>query len=172
MLMSFGQLVCGCGVTVVALGNFPRTAANLMRSIVLGSFAFTAATDVVIAGCLCYYLHIIKTGNAVSNGLINRIIVITVHSGALSSSIACVGLFTLFASPKIFVSSAVCFVLGRAYFNALLSSLNARIGLRHQLSEHAAIGTRTIKNQLEAIGVQSEHKDSEDTSRQSPVKEK
>ncbi|PPQ66384.1 hypothetical protein CVT24_007213 [Panaeolus cyanescens] len=94
-------------------------------------------------------------GVYLSNGLINRIIIVTVHSGALSSSIACVGLFTALAIPKTYVTYAVCFVLGRAYFNALLSSLNARSALRERLDESAAMGTRTIKNQLEAIGVYS-----------------
>ncbi|KAF8158425.1 hypothetical protein B0H34DRAFT_456936 [Crassisporium funariophilum] len=146
------QFVAGCAVTTLALGNFP-CCKTYLRPTVLVSFALTAFTDVIISACLCYYLHVRKTGNAVSGSLLNRVIILTINNGILSSAMALTGCIASLVAPRTSVSSAMCFILGKAYFNTLLSTLNARKNLREKLRDGTdQIGLETVRKQLKEMG--------------------
>ncbi|KAL1742044.1 hypothetical protein HDZ31DRAFT_66349 [Schizophyllum fasciatum] len=94
------------------------------------TFAITAATDVVVTASLVYYLQIRKTGVEGTNGLVNRLIFMTVNSGLISSSLALSACIIQLRCPDSFVPIALCFLLGKAYANTFLTSLNHREGLQ------------------------------------------
>ncbi|KAK0449511.1 hypothetical protein EV421DRAFT_1424291 [Armillaria borealis] len=48
------------------------------------AFAITAANDILIALSLSYFLHTHKSGIARTNGIVNRLIILTINNGALS----------------------------------------------------------------------------------------
>ncbi|KAL1733483.1 hypothetical protein EV714DRAFT_204589 [Schizophyllum commune] len=96
------------------------------------TFALTAATDVVVTASLVYYLQIRKTGVQGTNGLVNRLICMTVKSGLISSSLALSACITQLRCPASFVPIALCFILGKAYANTFLTSLNNRDTIRSE----------------------------------------
>ncbi|KAL1718653.1 hypothetical protein EV715DRAFT_200767 [Schizophyllum commune] len=96
------------------------------------TFALTAATDVVVTASLVYYLQIRKTGVQGTNGLVNRLICMTVKSGLISSSLALSACIIQLRCPESFVPIALCFILGKAYANTFLTSLNNRDTIRSQ----------------------------------------
>ncbi|KAL1756119.1 hypothetical protein FB107DRAFT_212104 [Schizophyllum commune] len=96
------------------------------------TFALTAATDAVVTASLVYYLQIRKTGVQGTNGLVNRLICMTVKSGLISSSLALSACITQLRCPESFVPIALCFILGKAYANTFLTSLNNRDTIRSE----------------------------------------
>ncbi|CAA7261531.1 unnamed protein product [Cyclocybe aegerita] len=160
VLLSLGQLVCGFSVSIQGLGGFRTSSAiEYGRISVLAAFGMTAAGDMAVALCLCYYLHIRKTSNLASTSLLNKIIILTIHNGLLSSSIALFGFITILSIPMTWAAMASCFILGKAYFNTLLSTLNARKALRAQLEgREAGVGTNTIRRQLDEAAFREENR--------------
>jgi len=155
--LSFGQLVAGCTVTALAAIHYPNW--GVRTTISMLTFALTAAADVLVSFSMCYLLQIRKTPNKISTSMINKIIILTIHNGLFSCSVAILGLITALAAPRSWLSYASCFVLGKAYFNTLLSTLNLRTTLRERLKRHEAmvgIGTETIQRQLDRVDPQEE----------------
>ncbi|KAJ3512222.1 hypothetical protein NLJ89_g3638 [Agrocybe chaxingu] len=92
VLLSLGQLVCGFSVSIQGLGGFRTSSAiEYGRISVLAAFGMTAAGDMAVALCLCYYLHIRKTSNLASTSLLNKIIILTIHNGLLSRQVTFFG---------------------------------------------------------------------------------
>ncbi|KAF8158395.1 hypothetical protein B0H34DRAFT_454205 [Crassisporium funariophilum] len=110
--VGFAQFAAGCAVTILALGGFPGYM-RYRRTTTLISFALTAFTDVIISACLCYYLQIRKTGNAVTGSLLNRVMILTINNGILSSAIATTGVISAIVAPRSLFPFAMCFVLGK-----------------------------------------------------------
>ncbi|KAL4081991.1 hypothetical protein V8B97DRAFT_144516 [Scleroderma yunnanense] len=81
--------------------------------------ATTAASDVMIAGCLCYLLQKSRTG-------FRRLIIFSVNTGLLTSILAISSLITISVWPNAFIYISFYFCLGRMYCNSLLATLNAR----------------------------------------------
>ncbi|KAL1659298.1 hypothetical protein GGF50DRAFT_120033 [Schizophyllum commune] len=104
----------------------------LLKELVPPTFALTAATDVVVTASLVFYLQIRKTGVQGTNGLVNRLICMTVKSGLISSSLALSACIIQIRCPESFVPIALCFILGKAYANTFLTSLNNRDTIRSQ----------------------------------------
>ncbi|TRM62131.1 hypothetical protein BD626DRAFT_570343 [Schizophyllum amplum] len=93
------------------------------------TFALTAATDVIVTASLVYYLQVRKTGLERTNGLVNKLMIMTVNNGLVSSALALAACIIQLRWPASFVPFALCFLLGKAYPNALLTSLNTRQGI-------------------------------------------
>ncbi|KAJ7056065.1 hypothetical protein C8F01DRAFT_1373065 [Mycena amicta] len=87
-----------------------------------GSFG----ADVLIVGSMLWILHQNKGGIAATDGLIDRLTVRVVHSGAVTAVAAGVELvlYTLMAST--FVHDTPALFLGKLYSNVLLANLNTR----------------------------------------------
>ncbi|KAL4075733.1 hypothetical protein J3A83DRAFT_2027255 [Scleroderma citrinum] len=88
--------------------------------------ATTAASDVMIAGCLCYLLQKSRTGFRRSDTMITRLIIFSVNTGLLTSILAISSLITISVWPNAFIYISFYFCLGRMYCNSLLATLNAR----------------------------------------------
>ncbi|KAF8158394.1 hypothetical protein B0H34DRAFT_453947 [Crassisporium funariophilum] len=148
----FAQLVAGTFVTTLALGDFNSSWHDRRMAEIL-SFSLKAVTDVVISGLLCYYLQIRKTGNVALGGFMNRVMILTINNGILSCLIAIMGLIASAAAQTSF-AHALCFVLGKAYFNTVLSSLNARKTLGERLKgDIDKVGSAEFQQQLNDMGM-------------------
>ncbi|KAK7033661.1 hypothetical protein VNI00_012661 [Paramarasmius palmivorus] len=110
--------------------------------------SLTAVTDVSITVAVCYYLGRSKTGFAASETMLNRITVLAVNTGAITSvwtililiTVRFLGGFSDFSFnlsamqylslPGYYVYFGMYLVIGRLYANSLLATLNARQKLR------------------------------------------
>uniref|UniRef100_A0A8H7XSB1 DUF6534 domain-containing protein n=1 Tax=Psilocybe cubensis TaxID=181762 RepID=A0A8H7XSB1_PSICU len=84
------------------------------------------ACDTAIAGSLSYYLHTKRTGFKRSDKMINYLILFSINSGLLLSATSIGSLITYLLVPKLWVYTALCFLLSRLYATTFLSSLNSR----------------------------------------------
>jgi len=155
--MSLTQFALGLGIMIQSLLHPGLADEYIFKSLVPSGFAITAATDVLITASLCYFLQIRKSGHSKTNGLVNSLITLTISNGVLSSTIAVLAFVFQLAMPKTMLSFAMCFLLGKAYSNTLLSSLNSRRSARERLSRHSLSNSTTsqlhhIKERSRSIG--------------------
>ncbi|KAI0026728.1 hypothetical protein K488DRAFT_91984 [Vararia minispora EC-137] len=94
----------------------------------LGSVALGlgAATDIVTALALSYYLHTMRTGYRRSDTLINRLILFSVNTGALTSACSLSVLIVYQVMPSNFVFISLYFLLCKLYSNSCLATFNSR----------------------------------------------
>ncbi|TFK86051.1 hypothetical protein K466DRAFT_551121 [Polyporus arcularius HHB13444] len=90
--------------------------------------------DIVITVCMVYYLSRGRQGMA-SDALISRLMRLTVETGALTASIACLDLvfFTTFRHNNLHMTPAL--VLTKVYTNTLLMLVNNRARMRQMMME-------------------------------------
>ncbi|KAL1705795.1 hypothetical protein EV121DRAFT_202814 [Schizophyllum commune] len=130
--LALAQGCMGWSIAISSLLHPDGTEIKKYAELVPPTFALTAATDVVVTASLVYYLQIRKTGVQGTNGLVNRLICMTVKSGLISSSLALSACIIQLRCPESFVPIALCFILGKAYANTFLTSLNNRDTIRSQ----------------------------------------
>ncbi|KAJ7773738.1 hypothetical protein DFH07DRAFT_140885 [Mycena maculata] len=87
-----------------------------------GSFG----ADVLIVVSMLWILHQNKGGIAATNGLIDRLTVRVVHSGAVTAIAAGVELVLFIRMSTTFVHDTPALFLGKLYSNVLLANLNTR----------------------------------------------
>jgi len=85
-----------------------------------------ALCDTAIAASLSYFLHKKRTGFKRSDEIINYLIVFSINSGLATSLISVASLITYLVAQKLWIYTALCFLIGRLYANTFLSSLNSR----------------------------------------------
>ncbi|KAF8884954.1 hypothetical protein CPB85DRAFT_1337524 [Mucidula mucida] len=138
--LAVAQLGLSFAVTIQGL-RFPNSAETPTGSeqVVSACFAIVAATDIIITLSLCYYLHIRKSGHERTNGIVKKLVVITINNGIFTSVVALAAFVTNLAAPTTMWTFALCFFLGKAYTNSLLSSLNSRTTSRHEFENPADI---------------------------------
>lgn len=88
--------------------------------------ATTAASDVLIAGCLCFLLQRSRTGFRRSDTMINKLMLFSLNTGLLTGIFAVASLISISVWPNAFIYIAFYFCVGRLYCNSLLATLNAR----------------------------------------------
>ncbi|KAI6128488.1 hypothetical protein EDD16DRAFT_1548873 [Pisolithus croceorrhizus] len=88
--------------------------------------ATTAASDVLIAGCLCFLLQKSRTGFRRSDTMINKLMLFSLNTGLLTGIFAVASLISISVWPNAFIYIAFYFCVGRLYCNSLLATLNAR----------------------------------------------
>ncbi|KAI5829466.1 hypothetical protein K523DRAFT_242104 [Schizophyllum commune Tattone D] len=130
--LALAQGCMGWSIAISSLLHPDGTEIKKYAELVPPTFALTAATDVVVTASLVFYLQIRKTGVQGTNGLVNRLICMTVKSGLISSSLALSACIIQLRCPESFVPIALCFILGKAYANTFLTSLNNRDTIRSQ----------------------------------------
>ncbi|KAL1750939.1 hypothetical protein FB107DRAFT_222985 [Schizophyllum commune] len=135
--MPFLTKLSALGWALALLGLIPRIAQEsaAVRAIVPSSFAITAGTDIFITASLVYYLQFRKTKNVRTDSVVNKLIMMSVNNGLLSSTIAFGAFICVVVWDAGFVTIALCSLLGKAYGNSLLGSLNSRQARREELSE-------------------------------------
>jgi len=102
----------------------------------------------VITASLVWSLHTQKSGNFISDTLVNQIIRITLQTGALTTTFAILDVL-MFIIPK---NSTWQFIwdlpLGKLYTNSLLSTLNARSGWSSLADQ--AVDTNALLNRSQS----------------------
>ncbi|KAH9933252.1 uncharacterized protein BXZ73DRAFT_101212 [Epithele typhae] len=125
------------------LGRFSKFA-NLtwVTCVGLGS---AAASDILIAVAMCYYLYSKRTGLKKTDSVVTTLMVYSINSGLTTSVIATICVVTFAAMPTNFVWLSFFWIMGKCYVNSFLALLNSREGLRDkfgtgavQLSDFAA----------------------------------
>ncbi|KZV66855.1 hypothetical protein PENSPDRAFT_76251 [Peniophora sp. CONT] len=90
------------------------------------SLALGAATDIVTALTLSFYLNGMRTGYRRSEGLINKLIGFSVRTGALTSAVSLAVLILYQTMPGNFVFISFYFIVCKMYSNSCLATLNVR----------------------------------------------
>lgn len=115
-------------ITYVAKALPIQTFAGLLelKGISSAVNATTAASDVLIAGCLCFLLQKSRTGFRRSDTMINKLMLFSLNTGLLTGVFAVASLISISVWPDAFIYIAFYFCVGRLYCNSLLATLNAR----------------------------------------------
>ncbi|KAH9850264.1 hypothetical protein C2E23DRAFT_887439 [Lenzites betulinus] len=92
----------------------------------------TASTDILLCGTLVILLAMSRTGSAGANRLINKLVLYTINTGALTTFCAVVSLITVVIMPTTSVYVMFYYIGTRLYSVSLLATLNARESLRIQ----------------------------------------
>lgn len=95
-----------------------------------------AATDIISAAALCYYLNKSRTGLAGSESLISTLILYSITTGMITSVVALICVFTFAVMPTNYVWIAFFWIIGKCYVNSLLAALNCRESLREKINRH------------------------------------
>ncbi|TFK98158.1 hypothetical protein BDV98DRAFT_606972 [Pterulicium gracile] len=125
----------GTGITYTVIGYQSHYLKDLVYApLFYAKVAFTLAvtTDTLTAVLLTYYLHKGRTGRRRSDTLINRLIILTVNNGTLTTVLNVVSLVFVFSQPAGLVHFATYMVVGNTYTNSMLATLNARNMLRDE----------------------------------------
>lgn len=88
--------------------------------------SLSTITDISISGTLIYLLHSSRTGYKRSDSMINRLIIFTVNTGAITSLCALCVIICVSVSPTTLIYVAFYVCTSRLYTNTLLATLNAR----------------------------------------------
>ncbi|KAF8508407.1 hypothetical protein JB92DRAFT_638881 [Gautieria morchelliformis] len=91
-------------------------------------FISSGLADMLITGSLIFSLSRRRTGHESTDISINRIIRLTIQTGAVTMIFALIDLMTFLISPTTAINFVWDFALSKLYTNALLSTLNARSG--------------------------------------------
>ncbi|KAJ7242177.1 hypothetical protein B0H12DRAFT_853224 [Mycena haematopus] len=128
----------GCGIAwvVIALSE-PHTYDRLRRisPLAVSINALSTSVDVIITFMLCYMLLRSQAKSLADETLLNRLILITINTGLLTSLCAVSALAAIVYSPNSLIYAGFYFCIGRLYSNALLASLNARSVIRGQIRD-------------------------------------
>ncbi|KIY68237.1 hypothetical protein CYLTODRAFT_443505 [Cylindrobasidium torrendii FP15055 ss-10] len=108
-------------------------------------FGLTAATDILVSSLLCYFLYVRKSGLIVTDSVVNKLIVLTINNGLLTSVVALIAFIACLTIPSTMVPTASCFILGKAYANTILSSLNSRTRARAHIGREIELNDRRNK---------------------------
>ncbi|KIY43982.1 hypothetical protein FISHEDRAFT_77902 [Fistulina hepatica ATCC 64428] len=98
----------------------------------------SAISDVFITAALVYNLARRKSGFVATDTTIDHIIRLTVQTGMLTSVFAILDIVSFLVLPKMTLNFVWDFALSKLYTNALLSSLNARVGWGRAMNTHTA----------------------------------
>ncbi|KAL4253774.1 DUF6534 domain-containing protein [Abortiporus biennis] len=104
------------------------------QAIVIVWLIGAAVCDVAITISLSWYLRRHKTGFSNTDGILNKIIRLTVQNGLLTAIWAVIDLITFLVTDT-GLHLAFNFPLAKLYTNSLMSSLNSRAGWKFQSSE-------------------------------------
>jgi len=111
-------------IKLLLLNSSARFTSVMVPSVLrLGS---AAICDTAIAASLTYFLDKKRTGFKRSDAIINYLILFSINSGLATSLISVASLVTYLVVPKLWIYTALCFLISRLYANTFLCSLNSR----------------------------------------------
>jgi len=138
LIFLVGLMQCLSGIVFGVRSSFTSTLElATIRSGCIVWLAGAAACDILIVGAMLFILHSAKTLPAFEStiNLIDRLMIQTVHSGAVTAVAAIIELVLFLVFPDNFLYSAIVLFLGKLYTNVLLANLNGR--RRHDRSYDA-----------------------------------
>ncbi|KIJ50226.1 hypothetical protein M422DRAFT_27310, partial [Sphaerobolus stellatus SS14] len=95
--------------------------------------ASSSLADIIITSTLVWSLRSRKTGHSKTDDVVNRIIVSTIQTGAITALFALLDFVLFLAIPHATANFLVDFPLSKLYSNSLLSTLNTRTGWSNTL---------------------------------------
>ncbi|KAB5592809.1 hypothetical protein CTheo_3729 [Ceratobasidium theobromae] len=149
-----GQKWLGCSLWVLAFTQLVAGAIGTVGGFVVKDFArfrelkvpvtvwlgTGTVTDVLITGVLIWYLHTHRTGYSKTDDVITKLIRLTMQTGLIVTIWAAINLFLYLFLPEgnnvyLFFQLPLC----KLYTNTLMSTLNARVSLREELTSNSNI---------------------------------
>ncbi|KAF7328169.1 hypothetical protein MVEN_02574500 [Mycena venus] len=125
-LLSLGAFGCGVNMSIkVYLASEFRNFGTLAEQAIVW-LALSAACDVVIAVGLTHALYTRKTGFSVVDGQINRIIRLTLETGAFTALDALGNVMLFLVLPETNVNFIAAFPLSALYTCSILAMMNSR----------------------------------------------
>ncbi|EKM52242.1 uncharacterized protein PHACADRAFT_211519 [Phanerochaete carnosa HHB-10118-sp] len=162
-----GSRMLGLGISAIALLQGSSAIASGAQAFIIGSIAnlattnafisctiwlaATAACDIIIAGCMTFFLLKCDSKLPEMHALITRLVWLVVGTGMLTALAATVDLALFLALPHKAYHGCVALTLAKLYSNSLLVLLNGRIhivGGRTHSSEQAgdACSSTSVKS--------------------------
>ncbi|KAL4259965.1 DUF6534 domain-containing protein [Pleurotus pulmonarius] len=114
------------GITVTIIRRFDRKPE--LHWPALTWLLASAIADVTITVSLAFSLSRRKTGISNTDDAVNRIIRLTIQTGLVTAIFAALDVIFFLALPRTTINFIWDFALSKLYTNALLSTLNARVG--------------------------------------------
>ncbi|VDC07106.1 unnamed protein product [Peniophora sp. CBMAI 1063] len=131
-MLAFAQMALGIAFSIAA-SKQPINSLIALKSLATASLALGAVADVVAASILSYYLHTMRTGYKRTEGLINKLIMFSVNTGAITSAFSVSVVILYQTMPHNFIFLSIWFFVSKLYSNSLLATLNSRAG--HRIKE-------------------------------------
>ncbi|KIJ31973.1 hypothetical protein M422DRAFT_266203 [Sphaerobolus stellatus SS14] len=128
-ICSFGAAATTISVSIVR--EFAK--AHQFDSAIIIWLASSSLADIIITSTLVWSLRNRKTGHSETDDVVNRITVLTIQSGAITTLFALLDFVLFLAIPNSTANFLVGFPLSKLYSNSLLSTLNARVGWSNTL---------------------------------------
>jgi len=101
-----------------------------LKNLSMSTNIIAAVSAVLIAAILCFLLQRSRTGFKKSDGMITKLIVFSMNTGALTSVCAIGSMVSVIVWSHALIYAAFYFCMGRLYCNSLLATLNARRSIR------------------------------------------
>ncbi|KAJ6580184.1 hypothetical protein DFH09DRAFT_1310126 [Mycena vulgaris] len=87
----------------------------------------SSASDIVIAGCMTYYLSTVDTAFPQTRVLLSKLIRLTIETGSVTALATLTSLALFYAFPNRSYDFVPAFIIPELYANTILAVLNARI---------------------------------------------
>ncbi|THG96858.1 hypothetical protein EW026_g5048 [Hermanssonia centrifuga] len=117
--------------TAIAVGMIPEFQHfQKFEIIVIVWLAFSAVADTAITVALSWHLRRHKTGFAVTDNIVDKIVRMTIQTGMITALCAIIDLIAFLATPS-GIHLIFNLPLSKLYTNSLMSSLNTRAGWRY-----------------------------------------
>ncbi|EKM52244.1 uncharacterized protein PHACADRAFT_148765 [Phanerochaete carnosa HHB-10118-sp] len=138
-----GSRILGLGISVIALFQGSSAIAQGAQAFIVGSIAnlattkaftscaiwlaATAACDVIIAGCMTFFLLKHDSKLPETHALITKLVRLVIETGTLTALAATVDLALFLALPHKAYHGCVALTLAKLYSNSLLVIFNSRV---------------------------------------------
>ncbi|KAJ3810351.1 hypothetical protein EV368DRAFT_80685 [Lentinula lateritia] len=118
--------------TFVELSDILKASYSITSGLSITVNVLAAVADTYIAGLLTLLLHTSRTGFQRSDSIINKLIIFSINTGALTSLCAIASMLSILLAPATFIYISFFFCMGRLYANSLLATLNIRTLIRKE----------------------------------------
>ncbi|KAJ7884087.1 hypothetical protein B0H14DRAFT_3432501 [Mycena olivaceomarginata] len=146
-LLSLGSFGAGITVSVLVSLNPEFHKFGNFKAVITLWLVLGAVCDIVIAVGMTHALYTRKTGFGVIDGQINRIIRLTVETGALTAITALVDLMLFLVFPNTTINFIVDFPLSNLYTLSMLAMLNSRERKKTVDAEHFQMAPQSLAPQ-------------------------
>ncbi|KAF5332657.1 hypothetical protein D9611_005458 [Ephemerocybe angulata] len=132
VLLAIARLVSASMTTynMIRLKRFSAFMIPFPKTMFTTGLSLTAAVDILITGCLCYYLVEIRTRispcSTMMIKMVDTLTLYTLENGALTCLAAVASLVCWLTMPHNLIFMGLHFVISKLYANSLLASLNMR----------------------------------------------
>ncbi|KAJ7050929.1 hypothetical protein C8F01DRAFT_1176785 [Mycena amicta] len=117
-----GMIICGTWEVI----------SHRYESILVGSLAVSALTDIFIASTRYSFLRELKQGYMGVPEMVDAVVIFTINDGLLTCGVVVASIICFAAMPHTFIWVAIYFTLSKLYSNSILATLNLRNWYRHR----------------------------------------